>query len=188
MEVTHHISPKRSHVVLLVGTTKGAFLFSSTPARGDAQRKCKGGDGGVAVSELKLIKRCAEIRSIDEIRNVPNGIRGIYVLLIQQPKSGKSNKKGTSDYNVVYVGMARGKGAGIKGRLRSHASAESKKGLWTHFSVFEVRDRISERDIAELEGLFRHIYRRDGRANLMNRRYVFGKLTEIRVNDWSKWK
>ncbi len=33
MEVTHHIAPKQGHVVLLVGTLKGAFLMSSSADR-----------------------------------------------------------------------------------------------------------------------------------------------------------
>ncbi|GAF97179.1 unnamed protein product, partial [marine sediment metagenome] len=33
--------------------------------------------------------------------------------------------------------------------------------LWTHFSIFEVWENITENEIKELEGLFRQIYRKD---------------------------
>jgi hypothetical protein len=63
------------------------------------------------VSELKFIKRFAEFKCKDEISTIPANTRGIYALLMNQ-----------SDlYDVVYVGMAGGVKAGIRGRLRSHS-------------------------------------------------------------------
>ncbi len=47
----------------------------------------------------------------------------------------------------------------IRSRLRSHV--RQKGELWTHFSVFEVWDNISNDEIAELEGLFHHLYKFD---------------------------
>jgi hypothetical protein len=84
--------------------------------------------------------------------------------------------------------MAHGLKSGIAGRLRSHARSERKKELWTHFSVFEVWDNITETEVAELEGLFRHIYRKDTRANRVNRQRSFKKLRTVRENQLRKWK
>ena len=87
---------------------------------------------------------------------------------------------GPAHFNVVYVGMAwSGKRGGIRGRLRSHR--QRKGELWTHVSVFEVWDNIRNDEIAELEGLFRHIYRLDARANALNVVKGFRPLT--RLND-----
>ena len=65
---------------------------------------------------------------------------------------------GKTYYDVVYVGMAT---QGIRGRLESHV--KRKGDLWTHFSAFEVWDNIRDEEIVELEGLFRHLYRKDSR-------------------------
>ena len=125
----------------------------------------------MAVSELKLIKNCAEFLSKDDIKNIPGLTRGIYALLRYRKKLHM--------YDVVYIGMVGGtKGAGIRGRLRVH---KRKKGnLWTHCSIFEVWDNIREEEIKELEGLFRHIYRKDTRANRLNRQKGFKKLSKVR--------
>ena len=81
-------------------------------------------------------------------------------------------------YNVVYVGMAgAGQGGGIRRRLNSHK--RNKPGLWTHFSVFEVWDNITEAEVAELEGLFRQIYSKDSRANRLNLQRSFKKLKRV---------
>ena len=78
---------------------------------------------------------------------------------------------------MVYVGMAwAGRRGGIRGRLARHAAA--KEG-WTHFSVFEVWDNIRNEEVAELEGLFRQIYRRDQRANRLNAQRSFKKMKRI---------
>jgi len=134
----------------------------------------------MSISELKFIKRCAEFRPRTEIKNLPARTRGIYVLLCERPQLKK--------FDVIYVGMARGVKSGIGGRLRSHARSVRKGSLWTHFSVFEVWDNISEDEVAELEGLFRHIYRKDSRANRVNRQRSFKKLRRVRQNKLSKWK
>jgi hypothetical protein len=135
----------------------------------------------MAVSELKLIKNCAEFLSKDDIKNIPGLTRGIYALLRYRKKLHM--------YDVVYIGMAGGtKGAGIRGRLRVH---KRKKGnLWTHCSIFEVWDNIREEEIKELEGLFRHIYRKDTRANRLNRQKGFKKLSKVRRDTIKKdeWK
>lgn len=133
----------------------------------------------MAMSDLRFIKRFAEFRSRDEIGEIPAGTRGIYALLEWRPKLNK--------FDVIYMGMARGLKAGVKGRLRSHARSKRKGELWTHFSVFEVWDNISEDEIAELEGLFRHIYRKDTRANRINRQRSFKRLRKVRQNQLQRW-
>ena len=66
---------------------------------------------------------------------------------------------------------------GILGRLKRHR--ERKGDLFTHFSVYEVWDNISNEEVVELEGLFRHIYRTDPKANRLNVRRGFRKLNQI---------
>lgn len=85
--------------------------------------------------------------------------------------------RGTADrakrrFDVVYVGIAREGDGGVRRRLRAHRRKRAAE--WTHFSVFEVHDNIRNDEVEELEGLFRHIYRFDGRANRLNvaRRYL----------------
>jgi hypothetical protein len=66
---------------------------------------------------------------------------------------------------------------GIRGRLRSHR--RKKKDLWTHCSVFEVWDNIRDDEIAELEGLFRHLYRHDSAASTLNKQRSFKAMTRV---------
>ncbi|GAI10644.1 unnamed protein product [marine sediment metagenome] len=88
----------------------------------------------------------------------------------------------------MYVGMAGSAGASIRGRLRRHAKSKKKSKMWTHFSIFEVHDNVTEYEIKELEGLFRHIYRKDTRANMLNRQRSFKKLRKVRENSLKSWK
>ena len=129
-------------------------------------------------SPLRLIKRCVEYVSVNEILRFPKGVRGIYVLYKFRPKR--------KAYNVVYVGMTNsGGGGGVRGRLRSHK--KHKSGLWSHCSVFEVWDNIRDEEIVELEGLFRHIYKHDAKANTLNVQRGFRKLRKVHdemVEDW----
>jgi hypothetical protein len=76
--------------------------------------------------------------------------------------------------------------SGIRGRLDSHK--RSKGDLWTHFSAFEVWDNIRDEEIVELEGLFRHFYRKDTSANKLNVQRRFKKLSKVRQNNLSTWK
>lgn len=127
-------------------------------------------------TELRLFKRCVEFQPLDEINNVPPGTRGIYALLRWRPRIGQ--------FDVVYVGMAR---TGVRARLRSHAKSKSKRDLWSHFSVFEVFDNVRGEEIQELEGLLRHIYRRDSRANRLNAQRAFAKLSRVRSKNLNSW-
>ncbi len=130
----------------------------------------------MAETELRLFKRCVEFQPRAEIDKVPPGTRGLYALLIWRRRLGR--------YNVVYVGMAR---TGVRARLRSHARSEKKRELWTHFSIFEVFDNVRGEEIEELEGLLRHIYRRDSRANRLNTQRAFAKLTRVRSKQLEDW-
>jgi hypothetical protein len=123
------------------------------------------------VSELRLIKHCIEFLPQEKVNNIPPYTRGVYVLFRYRP--------GLKKYDVVYVGMAAGmKAAGILNRLRTHRRGKKRK-LWTHFSAFEVWDNIRQEEVEELEGLFRHIYRKDTRANRLNKQKGFKKLRRV---------
>jgi hypothetical protein len=121
-------------------------------------------------SELRLIKRWQPPEPKAAVPRIPRGTRGIYVLY-------KKNRR-TGALNVVYVGMAGvGGHGGIQRRLKKHL--KKKAGLWTHFSVFEVWENITHSEVAELEGLFREIYRHDARANRLNKQKSFKKLRMV---------
>ncbi len=132
------------------------------------------------VSELKTIKRFAEFRPRDAINNIPPNTRGIYALLKYRPR--------LKLYDVVYIGMSGGRKVGIKSRMWSHSQSKSKSGLWTHFSIFEVHDNVMEAEIKELEGLFRQIYRKDRRANKLNKQKQSKKLLRVRENHLDLWE
>lgn len=131
----------------------------------------------MAQAAARWIKRTAEYRPKAEVNLVPKGIRGIYVLF-KRRRSGDC-------YDVVYVGLSR---AGIRARLRGHRRSRVKGQLWTHFSVLEVWDNVSDAEIGELEGLFRHIYRRDTRANRLNVQKSHLPFRRIRVDDFGSWQ
>lgn len=130
-------------------------------------------------SPLRLIKRCAEYISLGDVDRLPRGLRGIYVLYRYRRKVKK--------YDVVYVGMTHAGGrGGIRSRLIRHR--QRKAGLWSHCSIYEVWDNIREDEVAELEGLFRHIYRRDSRANKLNKQKGYRKLRQVRSKQYWDWK
>jgi len=130
-------------------------------------------------SPLRLVKRVAEFRARDQVKLLPKQQRGIYVLYKLHSVRGRNH------YDVLYVGMAR---SGIKGRLISHARSKRKGKLWTHFSAYTVWENIRDEEIIELEGLFRHIYRRDSKANALNIQKGFRKLGTVRQNNLKKWR
>ena len=131
----------------------------------------------MAESPLRLIKRCAEFQPKEALALVPSKRRGLYVLY------RRHREKGRDKFDVVYIGLAT---AGIRGRLESHR--RTKSGLWTHFSAFEVWDNIRDDEIVELEGLFRHFYRKDTQANRLNVQRTFKKLTKVQQNSLAAWK
>ena len=130
------------------------------------------------LSACIFIKRVAEFVPRSQRDNVPDNTRGIYALL-------KSN--GKNKYDVVYVGMSAGTRDGMYSRLRQHS--KRKRTDWTHFTVFEVHDNITKQEIRELEGLFRHMYRKDSRANKHNRQLSHKPFEKIRVSkkQLAKW-
>jgi hypothetical protein len=131
-----------------------------------------------AVSPLRLIKWCGEWREKEEYEKVPLNLRGIYVLY---KRVGQTNC-----YNVMYVGMATS-GIGIRRRLRSHAKSKRKGDKWSHFSFFVVWENIRNDEISELESLFREIYRKDDRANSLNKQKGSKRIRLIRRKRVSAW-
>lgn len=131
-------------------------------------------------SILKYIKRCAEFRPKEELQDLPGNTRGIYALLRFRPKLDK--------YDVVYIGMSAAPEAGIRGRLKAHSRSPRKSKLWTHFSAFEVWPNITQAEVEELEGLLRHIYRKDSRANRLGRQKRFKKLRAVREDNLKDWQ
>lgn len=121
------------------------------------------------VSPLRLFKRREEFLPIERVDELPRGMRGVYVLYKHRPKVRR--------FDVVYVGMAAE--GGMRPRLRSHR--KKKHGLWTHCSVFEVWENITPAEVKELEGIFRHIYRRDARASQLNVQRSFGRMKKLQV-------
>lgn len=131
-------------------------------------------------SPLRLVRQCVEYVSIERVNEVQRGLRGIYVLYRYRRPTRSGAKAG---YDVVYIGMAR-KG-GIRSRLRKHC--RSKATLWTHFSVFEVWPNIRDEEVAELEGLFRHLYRYDAAANSLNKQRGFKAMRSVRHRSIDSW-
>lgn len=129
---------------------------------------------------LRSIRRTAEFLEIKDIPNLKKRLRGIYVLYQANP----TPKRGKRRYDVRYIGMAtRG---GMKGRLQAHKRSKRKTGGWTHFSVFQVWDNITNQEIAELEGFARHIYRRDS-ASTLNIQRGHRPLSIIKNKKISEW-
>jgi len=128
-------------------------------------------------SPCYLFKNAYEFLPASDIRKLPQRVRGIYVLY-NSPKA--------KQMDVVYVGMARGEKSGAAGRLLKHRLTKSR--LWTHFSVYEVWDNISREQVEELEGLFRHIYRRDAKANRLNKQRSYLPLLKIRRRSRDDWQ
>jgi hypothetical protein len=132
----------------------------------------------MSISELRLIKSVLEYQPKENIYLVPIKTRGIYALY-QEREDGKV-------YDLVYVGMARGKESGIRGRLSSHN--KRKRNLWSHFSVYEVWDNIREEEVEELEGLFRHLFKYDTKANSLNIQKGYKKLIRLRRKTAKLWE
>ncbi len=127
-------------------------------------------------SPLRLIRQSAEFVSKDHVRRVPRKRRGLYVLYQRRFANGKER------FDVVYVGMTT---SGVHGRLEDHL--KSKPDLWSHFSVYQVWDNVRDDEIGELEGLFRHIYRKDSRANALNVQKGFDRARAVCEDDLEKW-
>jgi len=133
------------------------------------------------MSELRLIRCCAEFLERSEIDKVPRNTRGIFALLKKRRKTGKTK------FDVVYIGMSTTR---IGSRLKAHERSPSKARLWTHFSVYSVWRNITDSEIKELEGLFRAIYRKDSTANRLAVQKGFKSLKVVRDNAFQleNWK
>ena len=129
---------------------------------------------------LRLIRSCLEFQDRSEIKNLGKHRRGIYVLYQIE---GIKVKRKVPIYEVVYIGMT---DSDMAKRLRSHNRSKIKK--WTHFSVYSVWPNITKDEILELEGLFRHIYRRSKNANAFNIQRGSNDLRKIRVKNLHEWK
>ena len=111
--------------------------------------------------------RGAEFQPIECIEHMPHGARGVYALL-------KQDEEEKDSYQVVYVGMS---SSGIYSRLKSHRL--HKQELWTHFTFMEVWPNVPEQQIRELEGILRHLYRKDPDANKLAKALKYGPLVKI---------
>lgn len=127
-------------------------------------------------ASLSLIKRFAEFLPKDRAGDVPAGRKGLYVLY-DQPD-------GTNHYDVVYVGRAT---KGIKGRLLAHKRKEGKGERWTHFSAFEVCNDVTDEVIIELEGLIRHIFRKDSSAMRFNDQRGWKQINVVHNDKLKEW-
>jgi len=132
-------------------------------------------------SELRLIKNAVEYVPKEQFKTIPRMLRGIYVLYKQR---GVKNAQ-SHHYDVVYIGMAT---RNIRSRLNQHNKSKQKSEGWSHFSAFEVWDNIRDDEIEELEGLFRHLYRFDSRANVLNAQKGYKKLFRIRKKTEQLWE
>ncbi len=124
--------------------------------------------------KLYFIRRFDEFVPREKKKIIPRA-RGLYVLL--------KKRKGNS-YRVVYVGMS---DSNIHGRLNSHARSKRKRAAWDYFSIFEMWPNIPEYQIRELEGLLRHIYRKDPQANAFIIQGGFKKIRRVR-EPIERWK
>ena len=138
----------------------------------------------MSYSNLRFIKQCAEYLTRDNIKYIPKNTRGIYTLSYKHKKS--------NEYEIVYVGMSRGKRAGIRSRITKHADSKKKnidpKKSCTHFSIYEVWDNISEIEVQEIEGLLRHLYRKSALSNPLNMQRRFVKLSKVKNDNLTHWK
>ncbi len=93
------------------------------------------------------------------------------------------SKDNKDKFDVVYIGMSgRSTVSGIWARLKDHGKSRYKK--WTHFTLFEVHDNITNTEIKELEGLMLFIYRKDSRANKHNIQLRYKPFRQVLENDF----
>lgn len=128
---------------------------------------------------LRLVQSCWEYVDRTKFSEVGSARRGIYVLYQENSIQIKGRKK--IRFDVVYVGMT---DRSIRARLRSH---HTKKKDWSHFSVYAVWPNITNEEIEELEGLFRHIYSKDSRANILNAQKQYKALASIKTKSKDQW-
>jgi hypothetical protein len=125
-----------------------------------------------------LVKRCGQWLEKSEYNQLPKGIRGIYAL-----HAKKTNER----FDVVYIGMAHSR-RGIKSRLAAHVRSKRKGPQWTHFSLFEVWDNLSQQEIRGLEGLVHEIYAKDTHANKLGKQRRAREIRSVRCRNLKKWR
>jgi hypothetical protein len=155
-------------------------MWEAYMAKKSKAKKPHGTKGAAPKVILRFTRRSAEFLEIKDISKLKKRLRGIYVLYQASPKPNRGKRR----YDVCYIGMAT-KG-GMKGRLQAHKRSKRKTGGWTHFSVFQVWDNITNQEIAELEGFSRHIYRRDS-ASTFNIQRGHRPLSSIENKNISGW-
>ena len=133
---------------------------------------------------LRLIQCAWEFVPKADVRKVGGDRRGIYVLYERKGFLETARGKRVQRFDVLYVGMA---DISFRSRLRSHLRSKRKKA-WTHFSVYAVWPNITREEIRELEGLFRHIYRYDAKANSLNLQRGFKGMRPARVRRADHWR
>ena len=127
-------------------------------------------------SECRFIKRISEFLPKTEIRHIPANSMLDYI----------TGKYADLIFSFITMGMSAGEKAGITSRMKAH---NRKKGVeWTHFTIFEVHDNITNSEIYELEGMFRHIYRKDTKANRLNKQVRYKKFRKITSKSLENWK
>lgn len=123
---------------------------------------------------MRLIQFQREYIAQEDIDKLPGRLRGIYVLYETVANDSKRPFR-----NVVYVGMST---LGMKGRLRNHRKEtkangdKGKGGQWDCCSVFVVWPNVRDDEIRELEGILRHIFRRDDDAKKLNVQLAYSRL------------
>lgn len=131
-------------------------------------------------SPLKIIKRCR--LQIDKNKIAEEDVkltRGLYVLY----------EKVEKNYTIKYIGVggiSKDAKSGIFARLKNH---EKTKKAWTHYSVFEVHDNISNNEIKELESLFLAIFRHSKKIEILNKQKgskIFNSLAK--KEQWEELK
>ena len=85
-------------------------------------------------SALRLIKKYAQWRKRSELKDVPQGLRGIYAL---HRKVERQKNEGQKIMETTYIGMA-ARGEGIRGRLIRHDRNDKHWSKWDHFSILGV--------------------------------------------------
>jgi hypothetical protein len=114
-----------------------------------------------------------------EIEQVFDCDQAIYVLYQEVDVAG-------TVMDVVHIGACSGNEGDVKNCLIHHRSRGDIS--WSHFSVFAFREWVPTKDIKELAGLFRHIYRKDLYARSASVAKAYKPLSRIKnrkvIDDW----
>jgi hypothetical protein len=119
-------------------------------------------------NKSSFIKRSYEKIPRANISKIPGALRGFYTLM-KKKRLNLFNGKFRQRYKIVYLGISDSHKRGILQRLESHDNSSRKSPHWNYFSVFEVKRRVNQKLLKELEALILHIYRNDLKVNKLNR-------------------